>query len=344
MPLNVTLASSLLDLELERDRKAAEAGGRTFTTNITALDKGLPADLWHGGNVIGVGSSSSSRSLTLEVIATHLIEQAGRHIEHASSKQEGIKPSVFIITPADQATSLIHQVYQVLVARISQLQERPPDARLAPSEQTLLPDAKSLLNGVSLLQYLDISGLSESLSEVFTAVTSQFVESSWKTIVVVQGLTTCVNATQRRSGILQTTTLLSSVLQSMRNVVRSSGGMCVGLLEVDIAWTSMNFNSIGRHTTVTVGNPSPTASDQDQVVRGLDTAFSSKTGKILKISTSATLSRIVEEGVDVLVAVHDADGRIDARNETRRIVEVVRDERADHTGEESALGLWAVWS
>ena len=54
--MNVTLASTLLDLALENDAIAAEAGGTTWRTGVSVLDSGLPETLWEGGRVIGVGS------------------------------------------------------------------------------------------------------------------------------------------------------------------------------------------------------------------------------------------------------------------------------------------------
>jgi len=46
------------------------------------------------------------------------------------------------------------------------------------------------------------------------------------------------------------------------------------------------------------------------------------------------MSTIIEQNLDVLIAIHDADFRVDMRKERRRIVEFVRD----------GLGAWAVWS
>lgn len=59
MPLNVTIASSLLDLEADKHRNALEAGGRTFRTGIETLDRDLPSSLWRGGDIVGIGSDVS---------------------------------------------------------------------------------------------------------------------------------------------------------------------------------------------------------------------------------------------------------------------------------------------
>lgn len=76
-------------------------------------------------------------------------------------------------------------------------------------------------------------------------------------------------------------------------------------------------------------------------------------------------ARIIEDGVDVFVAVHDAEGRTrradDKEKKRERVVECVRDERGfvkwDHVGVDdgvdqggsggsvgvNSLGCWAVW-
>jgi len=53
--MNVTFGSTLLDLAIENDAIAAEAGGTTWRTGVGVLDNGLPERLWEGGRVIGVG-------------------------------------------------------------------------------------------------------------------------------------------------------------------------------------------------------------------------------------------------------------------------------------------------
>lgn len=59
MPLNVTLASSLLDLEIDQHQQANGYGGRAFKTGITALDKDLPESLWRGGDVVAIGTDGA---------------------------------------------------------------------------------------------------------------------------------------------------------------------------------------------------------------------------------------------------------------------------------------------
>ena len=55
------------------------------------------------------------------------------------------------------------------------------------------------------------------------------------------------------------------------------------------------------------------------------------------------LARLVEGGVDVVVAVHDADGRVDVRREKKQVVEVVKDEKAGRQRSEKGAGRWCLW-
>jgi len=350
MPLNVTLASSLLNVELEQDDAIAAAGGRVFTTGISALDNELPGDLWRGGDVIGVSTGTGAMSetkLALEVVATHLIEQGQRGsdalVEGAESElkmSESVGVSVFIIAPPELATSSIRRLYQLLTSRLQHSQSKPElgPASNAPRAQHLL-DPRNCLAAVSLLQYLDIAGLTESLAEVSTALSLDRPEAEsrrqGRRILLVQGLSGCISLTQRRSGLVQTAALLGSVLGGIRGVVRRDAG-CLGLVEVDVLWSSLATGTSGAAASPAVG--------ADSRLMTLDTAFASRTGRVLRVNLNSTLARIVEDGVDVLVVVHDGDGKIDGRGDGGKIVEVGGDERADCCGDGSAVGGWAVWS
>jgi len=375
MPLNVTLASSLLDLELAQDQRAAQCGGRTWRTGNSSLDTALPADLWRGGTVVGIGigigstgiesgTRSLSSSLAHEIIATHLLDDADAaaqrgtgHTDTESNTGSGTSVSVFIVAPPDQATSSIRRIYQLLNERVSTsiyqvpTQPQPQSSRTRSSQASpppLTPDAtaKHLLAHVSLLQYLDISGLSESLSEVLTVLTSPSATATQtKSILLIQGLPGCVNTTLRRSGMVQSAALLASVVGAIRDVVRGSGETCIGFVEMELGWVNPDPGMRADGNTNT--NPSHVAPRGPAAAQrgvGLATAFASQTGRIMRLNLHATLAWVVEEGVDVLVAVHDADGKMSApHGGDKRIAEVVRDERADHAGEASAVGTWAVW-
>lgn len=286
-------------------------------------------------------------------------------------------PSVFIIAPPYQATSSIQRVYTMLKSRLQHqaksisAQSRPgPTSKAARSiDIDIENQTKSLLTSISLLQYLDISGLVESISEVLGVI--QLQAPPRRSIVLVQGLTSTVSTTHRRSGTLQTAALLSSIMQGLGNVARTSHGLGLVLLEVDLVWDG----GVGVNTSVNNNTTPDTRLAQNTPTAGLSTtmppttlktAFSSHSGRHLRINTPAVFTRLIEDGTDVFVAVHDAEGRT-AKDKGQRIVECVRDERGyeynnedvdvdidsnsshveneevDGKGGFNGFGSWAVW-
>ena len=154
--------------------------------------------------------------------------------------------------------------------------------------------------------------------------------------------------------MVQSAALLAGAVGVIRDVVRCSGAMCIGFVEVELGRVNPNPNpSVNANANASVAGSTSTSHVHARNAApavggiGIETAFASQTGRTLRVNLNPTLARVVEEAVDVLVAVHDADGKIDARadrdRDTKRIAEVVRDERADHAGEGSAVGAWAVW-
>jgi len=355
MPLDITPASSLLDLEL--DSAQEQGGARSWRTGNPALDAALPPDLWCGGTVVGIGASGSgldasanaASSLAHEIIATHLLDQ-----QHQAETGTRASPgpdtathapgpehhtSVYIIAPPDQGTSSIRLISRLLGERISKTQPQPqpqpqphssdktrPSSSAAATATAAAATAKSLLTRISLLQYLDMAGLSEALAEIRPSPSAQHTNTNTKgkTVLLVQGLTATVNATLRRSGVVTSAALAAGVVGAIRDVVR--GGTCIGLVEVEAGWTAARDASASS---------------------AVATAFAAGSGRVLSGTglVSAALWRVVLAGMDVVVVVHDADGRVDGRGDGKRvgIVEVGRDERVDHAGEASALGAWAVW-
>lgn len=105
--------------------------------------------------------------------------------------------------------------------------------------------------------------------------------------------------------------------------------------------------------------PMNIASASAAVPPPLKTAFSSRTGKTLRISNGAVFGRILEEGVDVLVVLHDGEGRNgrgqgkgQGQGRSQRVVECVRDERVgidvgeggrEGDGDGDGFGMWTVW-
>ena len=334
-PLSVTLASTLLDLEVEQTHKTI------FQTGIRTLDKELPQNLWAGGHIYGLGSieegvlpsSSSSLSLGLEILATHLLSQSQSLDRRLNSigAEAGQQQNIFIVAPPQQATASIQRLYGILRTRIehSQAQAQAQSAARiyqAPQKPSPKVDPKTLLNYLSLLQYLDTSGLLESLSEISSLISSK--DAPQISIVLIQGLSATIAALYRRSGLVQAAALFSSVLQALRNLGRASHGRCLILVELDVAWGSAYSSS--------AADPVKLAS--------LPSAFSSSRGNVLRMNLGHNvLARLLEGGVDVVVVVHDADGRVDVRREKRRVVEVVKDERAGRSRSEKGAGRWCIW-
>ena len=178
-----------------------------------------------------------------------------------------------------------------------------------------LLDAKELLNRVSLMQYLDITGLIESISEV--------CEAHKCGIVVVLGLTSLVTNMQRGIGVVQTAAAVTTGLQKLH----SSGNLFMNLLEMDTGWTNtMHENQVGGYDI-----------PQDM---SLVTAFRSEAGKSLRMNISPTMERIILEEIDVVIASHDGDGKLHGQHESSVIVEVVKDERLQ---DDCSLGSWTLW-
>lgn len=138
------------------------------------------------------------------------------------------------------------------------------------------------------------------------------------------------------------------------------------LVEVDVIWDGGVGVGVGLAAAQNATPPAGVASNSGTttaVTSGLKSAFSSRTGKVLRVNMGVVYARIIEEGVDVFVVVHDGAGRIE-KGETKRIVECVRDERGfvdlggvgggiSVTGEEdgyanvsrdvNSFGSWGVW-
>lgn len=131
------------------------------------------------------------------------------------------------------------------------------------------------------------------------------------------------------------------------------------LVEIEVGWFSaLTTGSGGGGTTTGVGSElritAPTitspmnqgqGSGQGSGIVGLKSAFSSRSGKILRFNLNAALGRILEEAMDVLVCLHDGDGKVDDDDGkgTKVIVECVRDERGDVEIDENGVGMWTVW-
>ena len=273
-----------------------------FRTGIPALDKDLPGLFTVGHRYCT--SSNTGKSLSYEVVASYLQDMAGR--EHDGK--------VFIMAPPELGASTIQRIYNILRIRTTEHNSMRKHGTTA-SEKKKLLDAKELLNRVSLMKYLDITGLIESISEV--------CEAHKCGIVVVLGLTSLVTNMQRGIGVVQTAAAVTTGLQKLH----SSGNLFMNLLEMDTGWTNtIHENQVGGYDI-----------PQDM---SLVTAFRSEAGKSLRMNISPTMERIILEEIDVVIASHDGDGKLHGQHESSVIVEVVKDERLQ---DDCSLGSWTLW-
>jgi hypothetical protein len=238
---------------------------------------------------------------------------------------------IFILAPP--SSSIITSVHTLLCQKLMLRPQRPGQS----TESTAL----RLLENVQLLQYLDLPGLAESLSEVSqrlfesaqgfedTSDASKLATTkSPGSIVLVQSLSQILGSIQRRSGPVQTCSLLSNLLRTIRHLSRSYRDTVV-LLELKI----------------TTDNPFSEARKQE--IGQIESAFSTATGDELYAVPESIVGGVMEREIDVLVCVHDGFGKTaqvskgsgkegEARTQTR-IVEVVK----DRVGER--FGKWCIW-
>lgn len=204
-----------------------------------------------------------------------------------------------------------------------------------------LPDpatAIDLLNSVQVLQYFDLAGLADALTEVSGGIyrrnhleseqhpANDGTSSGLKDLVLVQGIAQTIAVTHRRSGIVQANALLSGLARNIVQLSRISRDVLVVVdcpVEIDI--------------------PSG-ESNPRKFVKGveLESAFSSPSGETLRLVCGhETLSRTLHETFDCIVAVHDGFGKLNPQTkrpsgQRERVVEVVKDRIGD------LMGSWAV--
>ena len=209
-----------------------------------------------------------------------------------------------------------------------------------PTERSIEECALELLNGVQLLQYLDLPGLAESLSEVsqrlYERVRNSGVDEGGQSscekrggsVLLVQGLSTVLSTVERRSGGVQTCAILANLLRSIKHLGRTRSDLLV-LVEIDITSEGHAIGEGGRESSL------------------LDTAFSSSTGVGLRMLPETSVGSVLERGLDVMVCVHDGFGIKSEESRARRreggpktktrIVEVVKDKIRGRVGE------WCIW-
>jgi hypothetical protein len=218
------------------------------------------------------------------------------------------KPNIYIILPHSAQTIATLHAHLASILSDSQL-------------------AIDLLRSIQLLQYFDLVGLVESVAEVSDKIyraSQQVAKTSTpiKDIVLLQGITETVMTTQRRNGLVQANSLLSSLMRNVTQLSRMSTGSFVLVdVELDVSDASEKRGALPLRGMV------------------LDSAFSGSNGESLRlVAGHETVARTMEGGLDCVVAVHNGAGRASKKaGKIDRIVEIVKDSCGD------LLGLWDVW-
>ncbi|KPI38830.1 uncharacterized protein AB675_5957 [Cyphellophora attinorum] len=246
-------------------------------------------------------------------------------------------PSVFVIAPPTTQTTLAIATHL--------------EAKVASTPTATRPDSIALLSQIQLLQYLSLSGLAESIGDVSAA---RFERSSSSRppaaatisppppgILLIQGLSPTLTEAARRHGATHTAAIASNLLHSLTHLSRTYSNLLV-LVELD-AEVQKPSAAINTHAAQAA----------------LDSAFTSPRGEILLLGpaptpsmafggSTASVSAILEQSMDTLIAVHDGFGRTREhdRQEKKKggpdrgkslIIEVVK----DRAGGEVAR--WCVW-
>ena len=305
------LASTLL--ELESDHKKTGGDVEPFQTGIKRLDANLPQTLWTGGKITGIVSDRGESKVRIyssffgtNVRLNLLVHQLAEYLitSHlaalASSIPQGdhrILSTFVICTPNTSIASNVHGLLQSRVAA------RPRSACL------------KLLDTVQIMQYFDIAGLTESISEVSSCLhdlkSGPGANSSRlkRHILVVDGLCPALESTQRRSGLVQANALAASLLRSLTHLSRSNPSL---LILIDLE-----------------------ASREARSEEELTSAFSSPERSIRGIRPGGVLQKTLLAGIDTVILLHD---KVDTGlKDGDLIVEVARDR------EGASLGHWVVW-
>lgn len=314
-------ASSLL--RLERGFRCQEVTGNDIS--VKGLDRRF-AKLWSGSRVVGIGSesddSTTTTSLPLHVLAAILLKS--HSTPNTSSPVTQVPPAIFIIAPhTSQTIPLLH-------------------AHLANSLSNSQA-AIELLESVRFMQFFDLAGLAESVAEVSERVYegSQQLETHREnvtvksgnigTLVLIQGVASSVSAVHRRGGLVQANALLAGLIRNITQLSKSPGEALV-LLEVPVEVDEANDGHLNQD-----GVRSKPARSLE-----LDSSFFGPNAETLRLLCGhETLARTLDSGLDCLVVIHDAFGRIGGKWKRsppqEQVVEVIKDRVGDLTG------LWHVW-
>ena len=203
-----------------------------------------------------------------------------------------------------------------------------------------------LLKKVQLLQFFDLAGLVESITEVSESIYQLSKvglegnpparpidpDQALQYMVFIEGIAPALSAAQRRSGLLQANAVLAGLTRCITQLSKLSGRPLV-LMSVPIDVRSWDD----------AGQSEATSQQRDGQGLQLDSAFSGPYGERYRlICGSATLSQTLEGSLDRLVHVHNALGRAPTRQRDRqlprqRVIEVIKDRVGNLTG------LWSIW-
>ncbi|ETN46521.1 uncharacterized protein HMPREF1541_00706 [Cyphellophora europaea CBS 101466] len=317
--LNLKLATTLLEHERQQD-----ASSQAWTTGIRSIDAQLKG-FFTGGKVIGLAScpdADLTTSLATHIISTQLTIQNPQPTADPT-------PQVFIISPPSTQTAVA-----IATCLSQRLQHQPADSR---------PDSTALLSHIQILQYLSLSGLTESLADVSAALydndsaSASASTSGGTTILLLQGLSAALSETARRSGATHTAAVAANILRSLAHLSRTYAARLLVLIELDLEGNGNTNASTTTRDSQATRHPA-----------GLPSAFSSLKGDALVLGPAvAPLGDILDGGMDEIVVVHGAFGRArehdgqQARNGPNTgktaVVEVVKDRTGGRVGE------WCLW-
>lgn len=264
-------------------------------------------------------------------------------------------PSVFIIAPPKSTT--ISEAYNILLQAIQTSQSiyqethtqlQNDNAQMVKAEDIAL----QILEQVNLLQYLDLTGLAESISEVSSILASPSCSTNKsannKTIILVEGFNATISRALNRSSpssvLVRTAGLATSIFRSLRHLVQSNSEILI-LVELEIGvelartdvrergdgLKSVFADGMGRTLRVGVSGSAGGASG-GAVRRAVGSNYAGGGAVVV-------LERIVENALDGVVIVHDGFKDIDdgSHDGGRMIVEVMKDAMGDE------LGSWTIW-
>ena len=314
-PAPAILASTLLSLESSSHHNTPPPPPY-YPTGIPILDSTLSPSLWTTNKVIAIitnspppstPSSQSAPNLPAHLIATHLSSSS------SSPTKTNAHAAVYIIAPPNTP----------IAANIHALLSTPPHH---PHPNAPL----QLLDRVSILQYLDIAGLSESIAEVSSALDSNPKDdstnplSSHPIIILISALHSSLSSVQRRHGLVQACALGAGLLRSLAHLAAAARSALVLL--------SLEGNGGAREWEGGLGLGSAFAR-KGRGGSGIGTGTGAGTWAVPGGGGGA-LGKVIMDGVDTAVLVRN-DGLEGGGGQV--VVEVVK----DRTG--GGLGCWAVW-